>query len=75
MPAWEHRSIFFRYDAATDHWTVTIDGTRHTSVTAALDRLGADGWELVSSQVEDIRVDGDHRYAEGFRCLLKRPRA
>lgn len=70
---WAYRNLYFRYDEAADRFAVTIDGQAFTSIERALNHLGAEGWELVSMAVEDLRSEPPRVYAAGLRAILKRP--
>jgi hypothetical protein len=75
MTKWEYRTARATYDA-TDGWGVTWSDLPRESVTAALNRMGGLGWELVSTQhlVEGAGGDLLTRHPPGYVLFFKRPK-
>jgi len=65
---WEYRKLTFR--GSSGYWPFAAGGDiRDGEITAALNRLGQDGWELVSAfDTHDVR--GQTRVVV---CIFKRP--
>jgi hypothetical protein len=66
--AWEYRTVSF--GASSGYWPFAAGGdVEENEICASLNRLGRDGWELVSTlDTNDVR--GQTRMVV---CILKRP--
>jgi hypothetical protein len=70
---WEYRTARVTYDDQ-DGWGVSWSDLPRESVTTALNRMGALGWELVSTLADGAGGAPLRRRPSGYVLFFKRPK-